>query len=1095
MTEFEGLKLSKPVGFFDRELKLSFSDFLPAFASLAITTLTGGASIPALLQSSYDLGRSFSLTRTVEEEAYIWIYASIHNTLANLYKSSKEQFSSLIISEKDLKSITLDFSKSTNELIVEIDYNFFRQPHSLNLFVLFEHYLEQFFLKAGMDSKDVDDIKLKLKKRFPDELEQELKRNSDKYKQLFIYFNNPMRLLRSDEEIFYKELNRIPKINFELQGRESELTTIHSKLRLDEKRLIVTGLGGVGKTSFLIKFIEWYREDYNHIIWISIPKVGEINNLSSVLTGDNLLLSNLKFQYDFTLSNDENAKILLNGLQKIPGKNLIILDNISPSDLSFIDYIPSKSWTILASSRYKLDSYENYVLETLDETSALTLFLHIYPKGNLFVDDVKRILAIVGYHTLTIELISKVLKAHRGKLSIKELAQKIDFGGLNSKDIQIKVKLNQTHLSNEQREVQIIEHLLSVFDNLALEEIDLDILKKFSILPAIPIEEDFLISLFEFKEEEAKAFLDRATALSDQGWLIFDEENNQYRCHQMIQEIVRHQYKPTFEDHKVYISHLIVNSKQSNLKLLYSLLPFFELAIKYFSWDFPEIVILNQAISNFYYSIGDLQKSKVYLDKTSLKNSIHKEGFDFVIFLQQGDIFFEEGKFRESIENYIEALQQIDNRIGKGDNFLIPTKLSTFERIGNVYKQEGNFDKAKYYFEKGTAYIKSIIPTLDSEPLLEFYYAKAMYNLGSIASKIGDLDQSILLCTESIKFLEKLKITIKSKLTNNFSMIKLADLLNTLGLNYSLLGEIFIHKDDMEQAFHYLCNDFNIANERYLSNPMSLNYKRERAVSYSKLGDLNMKLKKYDIAAEIYSGVCNTFEEIIKDSDKPFRNELYLIYSYEHLNEVNVALGQLSSANAALDKALEHVINLYKANLNNKDYFTKLIDIATLLASQNKTEPNKFIELGVFLIKTVENAPVHFFTNGERELILSVQSKYIAIAYMNHGYHSEAKQFLNFAIRNMASVIEITAEESRYNLYDEISELYRMHGLASKYLGQINEGISFTSKALEFWQYVYSHTNEEKIKKSIAGALDDLKNLSDLTKNKSWFDKFRDKFK
>jgi signal recognition particle GTPase len=71
-----------------------------------------------------------------------------------------------------------------------------------------------------------------------------------------------------------KQLTDIPLINLsDIVGRDEDMENINNHLTVNKGVvLIVNGIGGIGKTSTALSFInsEKYIANYNHIAWITI---------------------------------------------------------------------------------------------------------------------------------------------------------------------------------------------------------------------------------------------------------------------------------------------------------------------------------------------------------------------------------------------------------------------------------------------------------------------------------------------------------------------------------------------------------------------------------------------------------------------------------------------------------------------------------------------------------------------------------------------------------------------------------------------------------------------------------------------------------
>jgi tetratricopeptide (TPR) repeat protein len=120
----------------------------------------------------------------------------------------------------------------------------------------------------------------------------------------------------------------IPKRNKFFVGREEKLEELNKQLKNSSNIAVIYGMGGVGKSSFILEYAHRAKEDnwYDVIIWISSEKD---------------LLENFRYiaeQFDLTNKNILEEKLIDNIYQKVKGKkSLFIFDNV-------IDYLSIKKY-------------------------------------------------------------------------------------------------------------------------------------------------------------------------------------------------------------------------------------------------------------------------------------------------------------------------------------------------------------------------------------------------------------------------------------------------------------------------------------------------------------------------------------------------------------------------------------------------------------------------------------------------------------------------------------------------------------------------------------------------------------------------------
>jgi len=340
-----------------------------------------------------------------------------------------------------------------------------------------------------------------------------------------------------------KEITSIPPISIsDVVGREKELDGIKKELEQSDKLLLVNGLGGIGKTTVAKAYIEKFYDDYNHLVWIDVPPA-----LSDSIISNISLIENLSLRKDVELMSHEKKskeayELILNKMKHVEGRNLIILDNVHTKDEDGLDLLIAHlggSWKILLTSRQHIHGCKEYPLDVLKPEQAKELFIKHYDRGDEenVLDD---LLKYIGYHTLTIELLSKTANKNF-TLSLKDVLNHLQAHELNHKRLAQKVKVDHTR-----EEVGIYTHLLSIFELDTLTEYEQYLLKQFTILPPIEIEDKKLYEYLSITEKTQNSFISALNSLWQKGYL--NKNKNFYKVHQIIQEVIFYKFGLSFED-------------------------------------------------------------------------------------------------------------------------------------------------------------------------------------------------------------------------------------------------------------------------------------------------------------------------------------------------------------------------------------------------------------------------------------------------------------------------------------------------------------------------------------------------------------------
>jgi AAA+ ATPase superfamily predicted ATPase len=160
-------------------------------------------------------------------------------------------------------------------------------------------------------------------------------------------------------------LTNLPPISPEdLVGRAAELAGLADLLDASTRRVLLDGLGGIGKTTLAKAFAQAHAARYRHVLWIE-----QSGSLVSSLVNHPHLALNLGLSF----AEVENESVRFNKItsalmQLSPGPKLLVIDN---ADESILDGQPAASlpappdWQVLVTSRYRLAGFKEFTLNEL----------------------------------------------------------------------------------------------------------------------------------------------------------------------------------------------------------------------------------------------------------------------------------------------------------------------------------------------------------------------------------------------------------------------------------------------------------------------------------------------------------------------------------------------------------------------------------------------------------------------------------------------------------------------------------------------------------------------------------------------------------
>ncbi|MCB0634152.1 MAG: ATP-binding protein, partial [Lewinella sp.] len=340
-------------------------------------------------------------------------------------------------------------------------------------------------------------------------------------------------------------LTPLPVLEDKLIGREEELMTLHKTLHDSQRVVLMNGMGGIGKTTTAIAYANRYKEEYRYIIWIE-----QLDDLTTDLSTNTKLLTNLGLQAS---ENAEATAIqILETINQLPGKSLLIIDNATEEVSRFKKELPrTPHWQVLITSRQELSFATLLPLDFLSPSKALELFFSHYDRDRN-EQLAQKIIRTVDYHTLTIEILAKT--AQRRRLKLQVLINLLEERGIA---IGRKVDFSVGH-SREEKIAQLFPYLKAVFGiDASMSEKEIWLLKQYVALPSLFIRLDFLAELLQIDDEEDETEYDDLTAtldnLKEKGWLIYDEEQDAFKIHRIVQEVMLDHLQPNYDDLKTLV--------------------------------------------------------------------------------------------------------------------------------------------------------------------------------------------------------------------------------------------------------------------------------------------------------------------------------------------------------------------------------------------------------------------------------------------------------------------------------------------------------------------------------------------------------------
>lgn len=322
-------------------------------------------------------------------------------------------------------------------------------------------------------------------------------------------------------------------------GRETELQELRQRIEDGRKSVLVSGMGGIGKTHICRKLFEEYSRNSKNGLFSHIGYIEYNGDMNSSLQNC------LKFkQQEAPEQNREAAWKELECLAA-DGKLLLFVDNVDKpmceaEGLQKLNGIPGA--VILTSRQASLGyEFEPYRIGFLDMQQCKVIYEKIRFEGSgrkvkpEEVPDLECVIEnLVGRHTITVELLAHLA---RTKLwTVKRLREELEQKGF------CLAFHKNGGLVNIQESFEVL------YDLSELTEAEQNILEAFSVFPYIPLAaetcNEWLLSDAGVSEDD-----DILIGLYQKGWLQFDIEQETYALHPVFAQFIYDKCRPIVERH------------------------------------------------------------------------------------------------------------------------------------------------------------------------------------------------------------------------------------------------------------------------------------------------------------------------------------------------------------------------------------------------------------------------------------------------------------------------------------------------------------------------------------------------------------------
>lgn len=474
----------------------------------------------------------------------------------------------------------------------------------------------------------------------------------------------------------------------ELIGRDVELQQLYDFIVIQNKKLLLSGVGGLGKTELVKLFLDQLahattiEHGIEEIAWIPYDNQSICNSVQRAL----------HLQCDPS----EVWQILQEKATAQNNKLLLVIDNVENSaEDEYLRKLSLLPCNILVTSRQKeLQGFtEILFLQPLSIDSCRALFYkhyHFNERDNEVLND---IIGLTARLTIMIVFIAKV--AYLEEMTLHEL-----YGKLLDKGF----KLSEEDVSCEHERLQnddtIIRQMCILFSLVKYNETDKTILTYISIIPNLRFEFKQAKQWFKIQKNSSLMKLHKMGMLEH----VTNRNKHLYWMHSVIAAAVREQQK----EHLYTLSRPFVDILCEELNTGPVFGKEYEKAYLIpFSWSIADIMENHWSIEDD----TDFLTSLFHICFSCSNYSLCEKIIDIVIRVQTDNPAFSAEDLAYSYRNKIDLLIQFDKVEEAAPLFLEVERLMATTNLpeddqkilsyqyGIYYQIRGNYDKAKEYFQ------------------------------------------------------------------------------------------------------------------------------------------------------------------------------------------------------------------------------------------------------------------------------------------------------------------------------------------------------------------------------------------------------------
>ena len=513
-------------------------------------------------------------------------------------------------------------------------------------------------------------------------------------------------------------------------GRTDELTSIRQKFDDGDKLVVLTGLGGMGKTELAVKF----GRDYGGTVYFARFDGSFTRTLANMAMGIKPALSDEELRQP----EDVLCAMVLELLGKADKDDLLIIDNADSDTGSLADLQKDANYQALMRLPLKIllttrsEAPRAVKIKAMDEKPLFEIFEN--HSADVNNDEKRSLIEAVKGHTLTIDLIARTLADNWVPVSTKDMLDAIANSTLSEEDFpEVGADYNQ-----DPEQMHIYQRLRSVFQVAKIPDVEKSILRCATLLPESGLD----VKLFRtaLTDEMRKAF----PSLGKRGWLT--AENGLLTIHPVIRLVGRTELTPTDQNCGDFLNALwgqLSDTEYDRIKFA-QLAEVFYLAADHLEdqdaeWINASSSLLND-LAQYDSTIGLYEKHLPALDHR-LKDTDRLA----TVYNNLGYAYKNLGNHSTALE-YMEKALEIRKKILRPDD---PQLATYHNNVGAIYRSLGNHKKALEHQRKALEIFEKCLPPV--HPHLAICYD----NISITYHSLADFPNTLKYQAKALEIFEK----------------------------------------------------------------------------------------------------------------------------------------------------------------------------------------------------------------------------------------------------------------------------------------------------------------------------------------------------